>query len=300
MTYLQKVCVFAPAKINLFLHITGRRHDGYHTLHSLVAFADCGDIIDIEPAAQFGFSVHGPFAPVLEGVGAGAGGDGNIVIKAAKELAQIVGKPLDLHIRLTKNLPVAAGLGGGSCDAAATLWGLQDYWGLNHNTPYLLPLMTRLGADVAMCLRCQPQIVRGIGEELYPAPLMPEIPIVLVNPLRPCLTQDVFLQSTNRAYREDVFVPAGFSNALELAAFLQNQHNDLYDGALALVPEINSVMSALEAHKECLLARMCGSGASCFGLFETIKDAKKVAKIISKNNPGWWVQTAWLNRPERS
>ncbi len=293
----QSICVFAPAKINLFLHLTGRRNDGYHTLQSLIGFADIGDVIDIEPAEDFAFSVKGPFSEPLERED--AGGKNNLVIKAAQGLAEIVNKPLDIHIRLTKNLPIAAGLGGGSSDAAATIWGLQEYWGLNRDTPYLWPLMTRLGADVPMCLRCQPQMVEGIGEDLKPAPLMPEIPIILVNPLHTCSTEDVFLHSSSKVYKDNVSAPAGFSSVFEMIAFLQKCDNDLFDSAASLLPEIKNVMSALETQKDCLFAQMSGSGASCFGLFETINEAKKAAKIIAKDNPDWWVKTAWLNRPER-
>ena len=297
MTNLQNICVFAPAKINLFLHLTGRRNDGYHTLQSLIAFADIGDVIDIEPADHFDFSIEGPFAQNLEREDAHL--DNNLVVKAAQGLAEIVDRELDVHIRLTKNLPVAAGLGGGSTDAAASIWGLQKYWSLSRDTPYLWPLLTKLGADVPMCLRASAQIVEGIGEELREAPLMPEVPILLVNPLHTCSTQDVFLRSSSKVYKNNIDVPAGFSSVFEIINFLQSCDNDLYDSAITLLPEIKNVMAALETQKECLFARMSGSGASCFGLFENMSEAKKSAKIIAKDNPDWWVKTAWLNRPER-
>lgn len=292
-----RTSIFAPAKINLFLHLTGRRSDGYHTLQSLVGFADIGDMVEIEPAESFGFSIDGPFAETLKKEG--MDGDNNLVVKAAQGLARIVDKPLDIHIRLTKNLPVAAGLGGGSSDAAAVIWGLQEYWSLSRDTPYLWPLMTRLGADVPMCLHCQPQIVEGIGEELKPAPLMQEIPILLVNPMQSCSTADVYLRSASKVYKDKINAPAGFSSIFEMVAFLRKCDNDLFDSAVSLLPEIRNVMAALETQKDCLFARMSGSGASCFGLFETMREAQKAAKIISKDNPDWWVKTAWLNRPER-
>ncbi len=297
MTDKHSIRVFAPAKLNLFLHLTGCRSDGYHTLQSLIGFADIGDIIEIEPAEHFHFSVEGSFAKTLEKEGTQS--DDNLVVKAAQSLAQIVDKNLDVHIRLTKNLPVAAGLGGGSSDAAATIWGLQEYWGLSRDTPYLWPLLTRLGADVPMCLHCQPQVVKGIGEELGSALLMPEIPVLLVNPLQSCSTTDVFLRGANKVFKDNIDVPADFSSVFELIAFLQKCNNDLFDGAVSLLPEISNIMAALETQKNCLLARMSGSGASCFGLFETMNEAEKAAKIIVKDNPDWWVKLAWLNRPER-
>jgi 4-diphosphocytidyl-2-C-methyl-D-erythritol kinase len=293
----QNLCVFAPAKINLFLHITGRRSDGYHTLQSLIGFADIGDVINIEPAQHFTFSIEGPFAGPLEREDADY--ENNLVVKAAQGLANIVDKPLNIHIRLTKNLPIAAGLGGGSSDAAASIWGLQKYWGLSRDTPYLWPLLTRLGADVPVCLRAQPQIMEGIGEALKPAPLMPDIPILLVNPSQSCSTHEVFLRSSSKVYKDNIKAPAGFSTVFEIIHFLQKCDNDLFDSAVSLLPEIRNVMSALEMQKDCLFARMSGSGASCFGLFETMNEAKKAAKIIAKDNPEWWVKTAWLNRPER-
>ena len=289
--------VFAPAKLNLFLHLTGCRSDGYHTLQSLIGFADIGDVVEIEPANSFFFSIEGPFAEVLEKEGMYS--DDNLVCQAAQGLSQIVEKNLDIHIRLTKNLPVASGLGGGSSDAAAVIWGLQEYWSLSRDTPYLWPLMTKLGADVPMCLHCQPQLVSGIGDELGPVTFMPEIPILLVNPLQSCQTADVFLRSASKAYKDAIDVPAGFSSVFELAAFLQKCENDLYDGAVSLLPEISNVMSALETQNDCLFASMSGSGATCFGLFETMREAEKVAKIIANDNPDWWVNTGWLNRPER-
>ncbi|MCK5374885.1 MAG: 4-(cytidine 5'-diphospho)-2-C-methyl-D-erythritol kinase, partial [Alphaproteobacteria bacterium] len=160
VTGQHNISVFAPAKINLFLHITGRKSDGYHLLQSLVGFADVGDIIEIEPSDKFLFTIEGPFASALKY--SGANGKHNLVIKAAQGLANIANKELNVHIRLTKNLPVASGIGGGSSDAAATLWGLQEYWKLSHDTPYLWPLMTKLGADVPVCLHCQAHLVQGV------------------------------------------------------------------------------------------------------------------------------------------
>ncbi len=290
------ITVFAPAKINLFLHLTGRRNNGYHTLQNLIGFADVGDIVEIEPAQNFMFSVEGPFADALKKDGAHS--DKNLVVKAAYGLAEIVDKPLDVHIRLHKNLPIASGLGGGSSDAAATIWGLQEYWGLSRDTPYLWPLLTRLGADVPVCLHCQPQLAEGIGEELSPAPLMPEVPVLLVNPLQSCSTAEVFLRSSGKVYKDSIVPPPGFSSVYEIVAFLNTCDNDLFDSAATLLPEIKNIIAALETQKECLFARMSGSGASCFGFFETMNEAQKAGKIIAGDNPDWWVKTAWLNRPE--
>lgn len=292
-----KTSIFAPAKINLFLHLRGVRNDGYHKLQTLVSFADIGDVIEIKQAERFYFDIDGPYAHMLEADENGY--DNNMVIKAAQGLAQIVGRDLNVNIRLTKNLPIASGLGGGSADAAAAIWGLQEYWGLSRSTPYLWPLLTKLGADLPMCLHCQSVVAEGIGEELGEPVLMPEIPVLLVNPLQKCSTSEVFLRSSRKAFKDKIDVPAGFSSIFELAAFLRKCDNDLFDDAAIILPEIKNVIIALETQKNSLLTRMSGSGASCFAIFETLKEAKTAAKSILKDNPGWWVRAGLLNRPER-
>ena len=291
--------IFAPAKINLFLHITGKTRDEYHKLDSLVCFADIGDSVIIEHSPSFAFEIRGPFAgefPTEQC--ASTINNPNLVVKAARALSQIANKALNLKITLVKNLPLASGLGGGSSDAAATLWGLQDLWGLPRNADYLLPLMTKLGADVPVCMLCQPAIMRGIGDDLSPAPIMPEIPVVLIHSGRGCSTKDVFLKHKG-AFRENVDLPKKFGSVSDVVDTVGALHNDLSSAAIDLVPEIANVLNALESEDACLLARMSGSGESCFGIFETEEDAQKSARAIAADNPDWWVETAWLNRVER-
>ncbi len=286
--------VFAPAKINLFLHITGKLRNGYHRLDSLVAFADIGDYITIERAQSFSFNVKGEFAKYLQN------DDGNnLVVKAAKSLAQISGNSPNVKIILEKNLPIAAGIGGGSSNAAAVIWGLQELWGLAHDADYIAPLMTKLGADVLVCQYCRASIMRGIGEEISPAPIMPEIPILLINPMIPCATQDVFMHYDGKFRENNIKLPKAFNSVFDVVNFLDITDNDLFKPALKLIPEIGNVMNALTAQDTCLFSRMSGSGASCFGLFENIKAAELAAKIIKQENPDWWVKTGYLNRPER-
>lgn len=291
--------IFAPAKINLFLHITKRLSNGYHTLDSLVAFADIGDIITIESAPSFSFHIKGPFADAFKEEERSTFLNGeNLVIKAARSLSQVADRPLNIKITLTKNLPLSSGLGGGSSDAAATIWGLQELWNLAHDADYLVPLMTKLGTDVPVCLNCRPTIMQGIGDILLPAPTMSEIPLLLINPMLSCATQDVFLHHSG-TFKKKITLPENLDSVFDLVETLCTLENDLFEPALKLIPEIENVINALNAQEHCLFSRMSGSGASCFGLFETIEHAENAAEKIKAENPDWWVKTGFLNRPER-
>ncbi len=299
MSKAKALTIFAPAKLNLFLHITERLNNGYHTLDSLVAFADIGDIITIENAPSFSFHIKGAFADSFKDDERSTflNGD-NLVIKAARSLSQVADRPLNIKITLTKNLPLSSGLGGGSSDAAATIWGLQQLWNLPHDADYIIPLMAKLGADVPVCLHSRPTIMQGIGDILLPAPTMPEIPILLVNPMISCATQDVFLHH-NGIYKNRTTLPKNFNSVFDLVETLRTLENDLFKPALKLIPEIDNVINALNTQKHCLFSRMSGSGASCFGLFETIEHAENAAAKIKTENPDWWLKTGFLNRPER-
>lgn len=289
--------VFAPAKINLFLHVTGKRKDGYHTLDSLVAFADFGDRVSFEDAESFSFEIIGPFATQFKNQ-KGYLNDDNLVVRAARLLSQISGKPLNLKLSLIKNLPLASGLGGGSSDAAACIWGLQDFWRLDRNAEYLAPLLLKLGADVPVCCRCEPTVMRGIGEALLSAPQMPEIPILLVNPNKPCSTAEVFSYH-NRRYSQLVDMPNTLSNVYDLVRLLKDTRNDLYPAALQVVPEIENVLHSLDSQDGVLFSRMSGSGASCFGLFDTAERRAAAFEKIKADNPDWHVFPATLNNVVR-
>jgi len=276
------VAVAAPAKINLYLHVTGRRADGYHVLDSLVAFTDIHDTIEVRTSAGLSLSVDGPFRVAL--------GDPseNIVLDAARALAEAAGVEAAARITLVKRLPVASGIGGGSADAAAVLRALQELWSIDVPAAELAALALELGADVPVCLAGEPAFVGGIGEDLMPAPNLPPVPIVLVNPLRALSTPKVF------AAREGPFSePARFvavpMGAAALAALLAERRNDLTEAAVALVPEIATVLMALEAVPGTLLARMSGSGATCFALYEDETAAARAAAVIAAGNPEWWV-----------
>lgn len=270
---------FAPAKVNLTLHVTGRRSDGYHLLDSLVAFAGVGDRVSARPADSVSLAIEGPFA-----VGLDSGAD-NLVLRAARALAPDRGAA----IGLTKSLPVASGIGGGSADAAATLRVLSRLWGLP------LPPADRLaalGADVPVCLAGRPRRMRGIGERLDDVAALPPAWLVLANPGVPVPTPAVFAALTRR---DGATMPErlpDWADAGDLARFLVTQRNDLETPAITIAPVIGQVLTALGATVGCLIARMSGSGATCFGLYATEAQARHAARALLR--PGWWVVAAPL------
>lgn len=295
----KKISVFAPAKINLYLHLTGRLANGYHNLDSLVCFADIGDQVDIVEHDSFAFQVKGTFSNSFKEREKESFIDGdNLVVRAARSLAQITDKPLNVKITLTKNLPIASGIGGGSADAAATIWGLQELWDLPRNTDYLMPMLTKLGADVPVCLHSQTSVMRGIGDKLSPIDTLPEIPVVLVNPMVTCSTQDIFIRHSG-TYKKNKEFPKRHLSIHECIDVLQAYDNDLFNPAILCEPKIDDAMRALNLTQSCLLSRMSGSGATCFGLYETIENAEQAAAFIRSENPDWWVKAGWLNRAER-
>ena len=262
----------APAKINLALHVTGQRGDGYHRLHSLVVFAGVGDVLRFEAADMLGLTVAGPLA-----AGVPTGGD-NLVLKAA---ALFDNAPA--HITLEKHLPHAAGIGGGSADAAATLRGLARLSGR------ALPdrdAILSLGADVSVCLSPRPQMMAGIGEVLSESPALPPLHAVLINPRVSVPTGPVF---EGLAEKNNLPLSApDWQDFGSFIAWLELQRNDLERPAQALAPAISACLDALRG-EDVALARMSGSGATCFGLVETRATADRIAARIQAAHPNWWV-----------
>lgn len=273
---------FAPAKINLWLHVTGRRPDGYRELDSLVAFADVGDRLSAAPADALSLSVTGPFAAAL--------GDGseNLVLKAARALAAHCGVPANAALHLEKNLPVAAGIGGGSADAAAALRLCARLWRADIGRAELARLALGLGADVPVCLAGKTARMTGIGEKLVPLdPPPPAAPAVLVNPGTAVSTGQVF-EARARPFGSPA-EDRGGDLADDLAGRAAANRNDLEAPAIALVPEIADVLAALRPASGLRLARMSGSGATCFGLFDGDAAAEAAARAIAAAHPAWWV-----------
>lgn len=280
----------APAKLNLYLHITGRRDDGYHLLDSLVVFAAVGDGVEVAPADDLSLAVTGRFAAALNHTAAGD----NLVMRAARLLSREAGLAGDrgAAMRLDKRLPIAAGLGGGSADAAAALHGLCALWDISPGDDDLARMAISLGADVPACLARRPAFVGGVGESLDPAPALPPMHVALVNPGAPLSTASVFAAlAPSIAARDGRFAEAP-RDAASLAALLASRANDLEEPARELCPAVADVLTALGRQPDCLLARMSGSGATCFGLFDTAAAAAAAARIIADQQPAWWAASA--------
>ncbi|AWV24269.1 4-diphosphocytidyl-2-C-methyl-D-erythritol kinase [Roseomonas mucosa] len=266
---------FAPAKVNLFLHVTGRREDGYHLLDSLAVFAGVGDELTASPAEALTLEIDGP-----EG-GALVAEPDNLVLRAARLLAESHGVSHGAALRLTKRLPVASGIGGGSADAAAALRLLARQW--------RLPLppeaaVARLGADVPVCGASRAARMGGIGEELAPAPRFPAYGLLLANPRIPLSTPAVF-RARAPGFTPPAELPASWSSARAMAEDLRRCTNDLEAPARELCPAVTEVLSAIASRKDCLLARMSGSGATCFGLFPDPAMAQAAAESLPS---AWW------------
>ena len=278
-----EIAVEAPAKLNLYLHVTGKRADGYHLLDSLIAFADAGDTVRVARADRLHLSVAGPFAGDVPSE------SGNLVLKAARGLAEASRVVAGARITLVKRLPVASGMGGGSADAAATLKALARLWSLRLADAHMQALALGLGADVPVCLAGRTSFVGGIGETIEPAPALPPVALVLVNPRRPLATPAVFKRLAP-PYGAPGRFPQAPADAAALARVLKGRRNDLAGPAAALEPAIGRVLDALETQPGVLLARMTGSGATCFGLFEPGAAADRAAAAIQAAEPGWWVK----------
>ncbi|HEV2265112.1 MAG TPA: 4-(cytidine 5'-diphospho)-2-C-methyl-D-erythritol kinase [Stellaceae bacterium] len=281
--------MLAPAKLNLYLHVVGRRADGFHLLDSLVAFADIGDRVTVSPAHSLNVAITGPFAAELSAHDPTQ----NLVWRAAEALARELGRPPGALIVLEKNLPIASGIGGGSSDAAATLMSLAALWNATLAPERLAVLGATLGADVPVCLVGQAAFVGGIGETIAPAPALPDAWVVLVNPRRALPTPDVY-KSRQGPFGQPARFASAPGNAAELAVILKQRRNDLGDAARTIVPEIEDVLAALAACDGALLTRMSGSGATCFALFADETAATAAAARVRRAKPGWWVASGRL------
>ncbi len=285
----------APAKINLYLHITGKREDGYHLLDSLVAFTNLGDELRLEPADAFSLSIEGPMAPQL----AHEPVENNLITRAAQGAAKLLHRPLDVKLTLIKKLPIASGIGGGSSDAAAALRLLAQHWEIEESDPRLYKVAASLGQDVPCCIAGETCYFRDIGNVTDPGPELPFTDIVLVNPNKSLPTPAVYKA------REGAFQPAAQlekapADVAELASMLAQRQNGLTDAASQLMPEIQQILGALEQTSDCLLARMSGSGASCFGIYAHRGAARTAAAQILTANPDWWVVPAFVGRHQPS
>lgn len=289
---------FAPAKINLFLHITGKRRDGYHELDSLVCFADIGDYVTLSPSKAPGFEVSGPFASGFDTHELDSSPNSkNIVMKALWGLSRLYKRAPEFYVHLEKNLPLAAGIGGGSADAAALIWGVVQEWGKPDDQDAFEAFMLELGADVPVCYTCDNTFVRGIGEDITRLSDFAEIPVLLINPLKSCPTASVF-KSFSGTYKDKMNI-SSIPNLDELIDFIKIKSNDLEKPACSIVEDITNVLNSLRYAHGCQLARMSGSGATCFGLFDNAEDSHKAAQLIQAENPDWWIKSGILGGSAR-
>ncbi|MBI1199464.1 MAG: 4-(cytidine 5'-diphospho)-2-C-methyl-D-erythritol kinase [Phenylobacterium sp.] len=284
----------APAKINLFLHVGAPGDDGYHPVCSLMAFADVGDRVSIE-LGEGRLTVSGPFAGAL-----GRETD-NLIFKAVRAFVDELGRPMaELSMSLDKRLPVAAGLGGGSSDAGAVLRLIRDVFAPQIDDARLERVAARLGADGAACLWGRPVLAEGRGERLSPAPGLPPLDVVLVNPGVPVSTPEVYRRLDGIGAFGDVTpppMPEAFETPQELAAWLTGLRNDLEAPAVAVAPEVGVVLEALRGEPEALLARVSGSGGTCFALCADDLAAETLAERIEALAPRWWVRRGRLGGP---
>jgi 4-diphosphocytidyl-2-C-methyl-D-erythritol kinase len=287
------VGVLAPAKLNLFLHVGEKREDGYHGLESLVVFAEAADRLSFRLAETFSLEVAGPFAAQCP-----SGGD-NLVLKAARALANRSGIKTGAVIALEKTLPVASGIGGGSADAAAALRGLNVLWGLDLPQAALMDLAAGLGSDIPACVLSRPCWMAGRGERITPTAAMPRLALVLVNPGVAAPTPAVFAALNARTGLGALEPPQeGIATVWDLVSYLKDSANDLEAPASRLHPVIESVLDALDREPGCVTAQMSGSGATCFGLFDGFELARSAADRMRIERPRWWVCPTRIAGPE--
>lgn len=270
---------FARAKVNLYLHVVGRRPDGYHLLDSLAVFPEIGDVVTATPADALELTLAGPFGQDLTAE------PDNLVLRAARGLAELAGVPARARLVLEKHLPVSSGIGGGSADAAAALRALQKLWRVEVDPSALVALATQLGADVPVCLAQLPARMQGIGEILTRAPAIPDCGMVLVNPLVAVATPAVF-KARQGGFSPEARLASVWPDADAMADDLARLANDLQPPAMALCPVIETVLLAIARLPGCHLARMSGSGATCFGLFDDAEAARRASSAVARD--GWW------------
>jgi 4-diphosphocytidyl-2-C-methyl-D-erythritol kinase len=279
--------IFAPARITLFLHVTGRQDDGLHQFQTVMAFLDVGDTLT--------FAQHGGFLLETEGDFASEVGSPhqNFVYIAAKSMAEHFRLPLQAHVVLQKNLPVGSGVGGASSDMGATLMGLHKLWRMPEDASGMEKIARSLAFDVPACFTRRAYWAEGVGDKNKALEELPPLHFVLVNPMETPSTTEVF-----RRFNGKFTTPLQFTGSKKTAekwiADLRIYRNDLTDAAISACPAVRDVLSALETTPHCQLARLSGTGATCFGLYQTAEQAQLAAHQIQQQHPNWWVTPAGL------
>jgi len=279
------VTICAPAKINLFLHVGDRGADGFHALESLVAFTQCGDRLEMHGADDLTLTVSGIFGAAVPS------GASNLVLRAAHALRERMGTAAGARIVLEKNIPVAAGLGGGSADAASVLRALNLLWNCGLSEDVLVAIAAELGSDIPACVLSRPLWMAGRGERVMRIDPFPSLAVVLVNPGVSVPTAPVFAKLRERTGLGAVETPfQRLETVWDMEAYLEGTRNDLEAPAREDAPIIGDVLHALGEEPGCILARMSGSGATCFGLFDGRHFALRSAENLAVGNPTWWVR----------
>lgn len=275
----------APAKLNLFLHVVGRRTDGYHLLETLFVFTEAGDELTVAHADGLSLVIEGAYAGVLAGEA-----QDNLVLRAARALAEAAGlRNAGARLVLKKNLPVAAGLGGGSADAAAALRALNRLWELHWPLERLAEIGGQLGADIPACVYSQPMWGQGIGTELFPTRLTEALPVVLANPGVPLATPDVFRKYAGMGQGFTAELSAHTTSLQPTLAWAAGLANDLEGAARACLPLLDDVRDTLARQDGVRLVRMAGSGPTWFAAFEDKAQAELAARALRQCRPNWWV-----------
>lgn len=280
----------AAAKVNLTLQVRGKRPDHYHEIESLVVFADFGDTLSYAPAERFSLTIDGPFAGALDQ-------SVNLIEKAVIAYAGVMQTQPQGTFHLTKRLPVAAGVGGGSADAAAALRLLRQHSGIPETLSDLVPVAREIGADVPCCLYSRASVMTGMGEIVNPLPDFPRIPALLVNPMQPLATAPVFQALASGSVADDAvpFEPPRLQTLDNVLAYARARSNDLERPARSLLPVIGDVLSLLGELHGALLTRLSGSGPTCFALFADMGGAEEAASRLAEMRPDWWVQPVALS-----
>lgn len=286
---------YAPAKLNLYLHITGRLLNGYHSLESLAVFLDLKDRLRLVPDKAFNLSISSVCNWHLET-------ENNLIIQAAKKMAALFDRPLDFSLELEKHIPIAAGLGGGSADAAATIRLLARHWALDCKQPEVLELAKSLGADVPVCLYSQPAVMTGIGDKLW-FYTVPDMYFVLMNPNKSVSTKAIFedlgFQPGELRPSESKTIISADRTDRDLTSLLEETRNDMQSAAIRFEPEIARCLSALNACQQSALTRMTGSGATCFSLVSSAKAAENNRETLADRFTDDWLWSGGLFEPER-
>jgi 4-diphosphocytidyl-2-C-methyl-D-erythritol kinase len=292
--------VQAPAKVNLTLHVGHKRDDGYHDLQSLVTFADIGDTLEFAPASSFRFHVSGPYASAFSAKDLDSSPDsGNLVVRAVYKMAERGGFEPLVSITLHKNLPLAGGLGGGSSDAAACVWGLQRLLNRSIAQPHLDTILAELGSDVPVCYAARPSIMSGRGEVIAPAPELPEIPVVFINAGQVCPTPSVFKAFAPPGSKPAPLPIEGFREAEDLLSYVRKSRNDLEGPAQNVSAPITGLLDDMQNQQGCVLSRLAGSGGTVYGLFRDEDEAAEAALSLQQLHKRAWVRASWLNRFHR-